>query len=145
MFTHILLPTDGSELSLRAVDIGIELAARYGAQVHAIHVLHPFQGVVQTMHAAPLAIEAEDGSAATRAGQLLAEVQRRAEAAGVACDGKYVSDPRPYVAIVSAARQWHCDLIVMGSHGRSGLARLLAGSETQKVTTNCSVPVLVCH
>lgn len=145
MFKHILLPTDGSELSLRAVDVGIELATRCNAQVYSIHVLHPLQGVLHTAHATPLAIEADDDNATARAEHYLAEVRRRAEAAGLAFDGKTVVDPRPYVAIVYAAKQWHCDLIVMGSHGRGGLARLLAGSETQRVTSSCDVPVLVCH
>lgn len=145
MFQRILLPTDGSDLSLRAVDIGIELAARCGAEVRALHVLHPVQGVVQTMHASPLATDVDDDGAAERAERYLAEVKRRAEAAGVACEGHCTVDPRPWIAIVCAARHWHCDLIVMGSHGRSGLARLLAGSETQKVTTSSSIPVLVCH
>jgi nucleotide-binding universal stress UspA family protein len=144
MFTHILLPTDGSDLSLRAVDLGIALAAKCQAAVHAIHVVHPFRSVVHTMHAAPVIVE-DDDSAIARAEFCLADVRRRAEAAGVAYEGSYSIDPRPYVAIICAAKQWHCDLIVMGSHGRSGLARLLAGSETDKVTTGCNVPVLVCH
>lgn len=145
MFKRILLPTDGSDLSLRAVDVGIELARRCGAQVHALHVLHPIQGVVQTMHATPLAAEADDSGATSRAERYLADVKRRAEAAGVPCESRFVVDPRPWVAIVCAAHQWQCDLIVMGSHGRSGLARLLAGSETQKVAARSDIPVLVCH
>lgn len=145
MFKHILLPTDGSELSLRAVDTGIELAERCGAQVYAIHVLTPFPAVTYAAQLIQAGDEAYSRDAVVRAENCLAEVHRRAAAAGVACESTYVFDHRPYLAIIGAAHRWHCDLIVMGSHGRGGLARLLLGSEAHKVTESCSTPVLVCH
>ncbi|CAM5232881.1 universal stress protein [Rhodanobacter lindaniclasticus] len=145
MYKHILLPTDGSELSLRAVDAGIALAARLGARVHAFHVIAPFPA--STYFAAivlanePAYIE----EAHANAERYLADVHQRAQAAGVACESSSEVDARPYSAIVGAARKQQCDLIVMASHGWRGFDRLLLGSETHKVILNGDVPVLVCR
>lgn len=146
MFKHILLPTDGSELALRAVDIGIELASRLNARVYAFHVAIPFPAVTYFAEMIQMPSEAayvEDTVAAAE--RYLADVRQRARAAGVPCEGSYEFDHRPYTAIVGAAVKQQCDLIVMGSHGRSGLDRLLLGSETYKAMLSTQVPVLVCH
>ncbi|SFS13921.1 Nucleotide-binding universal stress protein, UspA family [Dyella sp. OK004] len=146
MFKHILLPTDGSELALRAVDIGIALAKSLGSQVHALYVATPFSavtyfaGVIQTP-AEPAYVE----GVVKLAERCLEEVSQRANAAGVAYDGNYTFDHRPYTAIVGEATKRQCDLIVMGSHGRSGLDRLILGSETYRTMLSTDVPVLVCH
>jgi len=145
MFKHILLPTDGSELSLRAVDTGIELAARLGACVYAFHVIAPFPASV---YFAEFVMANEPGytrEAIANAERYLADVRGRAQAAGVACEGSHEIDARPYSAIVGAARKQQCDLIVMASHGWRGFDRLLLGSETHKVILNGDVPVLVCR
>lgn len=145
MFKHILLPTDGSELALRAVDTGLALAASLGADVYAFHVVAPFPplsymvDIVQANQAFYLQ------EAIERAEVYLQEVHKRADAAGVSCQSGHVTDGRPYEAIVAAATGQGCDLIVMASHGWRGLDRLLLGSQTQKVLMSSEVPVLVCR
>ncbi|WP_243041183.1 universal stress protein [Dyella sedimenti] len=144
MFQNILLPVDGSEHSLRAIETGVELASRLQARVYGVHVLPPLPAV---SYVAEL-LQSRDSYtnlAKQRAEGFLAEVTRRAQAAGVACETEYVFDLRPYVAIVAAAHKHHCDLIVMASRGYQGLERVLLGSVTHKVMLSCDIPVLVCH
>ncbi len=145
MFKHILLPVDGSELSLRAVDTGLALAAKLGARVYAFHVVSPFPRLnyMVDIIQANQAFYVEEAIA--RADGYLKEVELRASAAGVPCESGHETGHRPFAAIMAAATSQHCDLIVMASHGWRGVDRLLLGSETQKVLVNCDVPVLVCH
>jgi nucleotide-binding universal stress UspA family protein len=145
MFKHILLPTDGSELSLRAVDMGLALAGRLGASVYAFHVVAPFPAVTYLAEMIQASQELYTQEAVARAERYLAEVRQRAGKAGVHCDGGHEFDHRPFTAIVGAAAKHHCDLIVMGSHGWRGFDRLLLGSEAHKVILHTDVPVLVCH
>lgn len=144
MFQNILLPIDGSEHALRAVDTGIELARRLQAKVYGIHVVPPLPAVSYVAE-----LIQSHGSytdlARQRARDCLDDVARRAAAAGVPCSTEFVFDLRPYVAIVTAAAQHRCDLIVMASRGYHGLERVLLGSVTHKVMLSCDVPVLVCH
>jgi nucleotide-binding universal stress UspA family protein len=117
MFQHILIPTDGSELSLRALDTGIELAARLGASIHAFHVIAPFPA---STYFAEFVLANEPTyiqEATTNGERYLMEARQRAEKAGVPCEISHESDERPYSAIVGAARKHQCDLIVMASHG----------------------------
>ncbi|WP_243048642.1 universal stress protein [Dyella sp. RRB7] len=144
MFQNILLPVDGSEHALNAVDTGIALASRLQARVHAIHVLPPLPAVSFVAELLKSGASYSD-LAKERARTYLDEVASRARAAGVPCDTEFVFDLRPYVAIVAAANKHHCDLIVMSSRGTKGLERMLLGSETHKVMLSCDVPVLVCH
>jgi nucleotide-binding universal stress UspA family protein len=145
MFKHILLPTDGSDLSLRAAKLGIELAKACGARVYALHVVAPYHTIsyMAEMLAATEITYTQD--ATMRAEKYLAEVQRIAEEAGIACSTEYVFDDRPHEAIINAARAQHCDLAVMASHGWRGITRLLLGSEVHKVLLESEIPVLVCH
>lgn len=145
MFLHILLPTDGSDLSMRAVDIGIALAAQLGARVHAVHVVTPFPAITYFAQMVQLNETAYTDQALALARQYLAEVCRRAAAAGVPCDSSFASDHRPYCAIIGAAVKQKCDLIVMASHGWRGFDHVLLGSETHKVILNGNLPVLVCR
>lgn len=145
MFKHILLPVDGSDLSLRAVDTGLELAAKLGARVYAFHVVPPFPALTYMVDIVQANQEFYVQEAATRAEGYLKEVAQRASAAGVPCETGQEVDSHPYAAIVAAATRQKCDLIVMASHGWRGIDRLLLGSETHKVIVNCDVPVLVCH
>jgi nucleotide-binding universal stress UspA family protein len=143
MYKHVLLPVDGSDLSLRAADAGIALARQLGARVHALHVVVPLPAVpflneVIVTSNAEYADSAEDAGA-----RYLAAVRERADAAGVPCQCSLETDPRPHHAIVAVARREGCDLIVMGSHGWRGLDRLLMGSETQRVILEADLPVLV--
>lgn len=145
MFKHILLPTDGSGLSLGAVDQGIALAAALGADVHAFHVVAPFSAFSYMVGLTDLNQDAWFDDGVERATTYLADVQMRAEQAGVPCSGSYVTDAHPHQAIIAAAETHGCDLIVMASHGWRGMNRLLLGSETQKVLLSCAIPVLVCR
>ena len=151
MFRHILVPIDGTKASEKAAKSALKLAHSLGARVTAVHVIpkfHAFTYRAQLMlsYHATLAEDSPAGyKAATRigAGKLLRVVTRAAEAAGVKCDTLEVDGDRPFAAIVDAATKKRCDLIVMASHGRSGMSAVLLGSETQKVLTHSAVPVLV--
>ncbi|WP_114240699.1 universal stress protein [Dyella sp. C9] len=144
MFQRILLPVDGSEHALNAVNTGIALAARLQAQVFALHVLPPLSAVSYVSELIQSKACYTD-VARERAQRYLDEVATRAKAVNVPCEGEYVFDLRPYVAIVAAAVKHQCDLIVMASRGTKGFERMLLGSETHKVMLSCDVPVLVCH
>jgi nucleotide-binding universal stress UspA family protein len=145
LFTHILLPTDGSDLSLSAADTGIALAAKLGARVHAFHVVTPFPAITYFAQMVQLPETVYTDQALARAAEYLAEICRRAAVAGVPCDSSYATDHRPYCAIVGACNKQQCDLIVMASHGLRGFDHLLLGSETHKVILDGNVPVLVCR
>lgn len=145
MFKRLLVPTDGSELSLRAAKTAIEMAAALHAGVLAVHVVAPFHTIsyLGEMLAATEVEYTED--AAECAERYLAEIRDMAKRAGVSCDTTHVLDDQPHEVIARLADERQCDLIVMGSHGWRGLNRLLLGSETQKVLLTAKVPVLVCH
>lgn len=143
MFKRILLPSDGSELSLRAVDVGIELAKSLGASVHGFHVIPPTSALAYFADVAladgQMILEQTEAFAK----QCLEAIRQRAATAGVECEGDMVVDQRPSSAIVAASQEHACDLIVMASHGWHGFDRLLLGSETHKVILQGMVPVLV--
>ena len=143
MFKHILLPTDGSDLSTRAVKLGIELAQACHARVYALHVVSPYHTVsyMAEMLAATEATYMQEATA--RAERYLAQVQHAAKVANVEYDGSHVLNDHPHEAIIETVDKQHCDLVVMASHGRRGLKRVLLGSETQHVLTHSSIPVLV--
>jgi nucleotide-binding universal stress UspA family protein len=142
MYQRILVPTDGSEITGRAVATAIGLAKAVGAEIHTLCVKEPFPyGAVAEMQPTPPQefFDAQERSAARH-------VQAVADAcgsAGVRCQTETVEGLQPWEAIVEHAVQQHCDLVVMGSHGRSGLASLLLGSETQDVLKHCKIPVLI--
>jgi nucleotide-binding universal stress UspA family protein len=145
MFKHILLPVDGSELSLRAVDTGIALAAALGARVHALHVLPPLPAVTYFAAIVQASETMYVERAMASAERALAEVQHRAKAAGVPCETSHEIDSRPECVIAAAISKYHCDLIVMATHGWRGIEKLLLGSVTQKTLLLADVPVLVCR
>jgi nucleotide-binding universal stress UspA family protein len=127
MYRHILIPTDGSELAQRGVAHGLALAKSVGAKVTAIYVVEPL-----------LAVTGDFASVLDRA-------ENAAREAGVFCETMQKENVRPDQAIVAAAEDKGCDLIVMSWHGRSGLSTLLIGSVTNKVLTYAKTPVLVCR
>lgn len=143
MYTHILIPTDGSAAATHAIDTGIRLAAQLGARVHALHVLPPLPAV--SFIADVVQGDVCKQRALQRAQHDLDEVREKAKAAGVPCDAEYVFDNRPYAAIAGAATKHHCDLIVMDAHIHNGIERLMLSNVTHKVILSCDVPVLVCH
>jgi len=128
---HILIPTDGSQLAREAIPRGIALAKLSGAKVTGITVTVPSQVFTDTR---PATAAAE---------KYLGQVKEVAAAAGVSCNVIHAEHEQPYQAIIDAAKKNDCDLIVMASHGRRGVSALVLGSETVKVLTHCTVPVLV--
>lgn len=145
MFKHILLPTDGSKLSSKAVKRGIELAKTSRARVTAIHVVPEFKLMVDegiTMLSPALKKRFEDEGRA-RSRKMLDDIARQARARGVRCTTVCEASDLPYQSIIETARKKKCDLILMASHGRRGLSSLLLGSETAKVLLHSKIPVLV--
>jgi nucleotide-binding universal stress UspA family protein len=142
MFQRILVPTDGSELTGRAVATAIGLAKTLGAEIYTLCVKEPFPyGAVAEMQPTPPQ-EFFDAQERTAARHVRA-VADACDAAGVACHATTVEGLQPWEAIVAHAAEQRCDLLVMGSHGRSGLASLFLGSETNDVLKHTTVPVLV--
>ncbi len=146
MFKKILIPTDGSALSAQAANKGVCFAREMGAEVVALYVTQPFAATVGfDGMAAAYAITDEDydKTAREQAQKYLKAVLDRAETAGVKATGKAVSNFNVADGLVQAAEDEGCDLIFIGSHGRSGLSRLLLGSVTVKVLGLAKTAVLV--
>jgi nucleotide-binding universal stress UspA family protein len=144
-YRHILVPTDGSEISERAVGQAVSLAAALGARLRLLHVQVSFPislvGVGELVE--PSTVDALLAATQQRSETILGEAMARAAAAGVEAEQSLLVNPQPHQAILEEARTHGCDLIVMASHGRRGLEGLLIGSETQRVLTQSSCPVLV--
>ena len=145
MFKNILIPTDGSEQSQRAVRMGIELAKLHGSRVTGIHVIPDYHLLIAYEGAFdPVTEERIEEEAKARAETYLGYIRSAcAEAGGVQCATVCETSDHPYDAILRTADTHHCDLILMTSHGRKGLAAVLLGSETRKVLTHAKVPVLI--
>ena len=143
MFKRILVPTDGSDLSKKAARAAIKLAATTGARLVAFHAVPRFRTFTFDARMIEEAAAEYRAASIARARELLADVVAQARKAEVACDATHVSSDQPYAAIIREAKRKRCDLIMMASHGRKGLQGLLLGSETQKVLTHSTVPVLV--
>lgn len=143
MFKNILLPTDGSEVSEVAILKGVEFARSIGARLTGFYVIPEFHVLsYRTGTLADTEAEFERDSRA-HAERYLGRIREAAEAAGVACEARYANGDQPYEAIIKAAQDNGCDLILMASHGRRGVKGFLLGSETQKVLTHSKIPVLV--
>ncbi len=147
MYTHILVPTDGSALSDKAVEAALKLAKLAGARLTAFHAIEPFplQGAyaAEASGVAELQPEVFSERSEEYAKRVLSAVADAAQAAGVPCATASATSGSPYQAIIDKAAGDGCDLIVMASHGRRGLESFLLGSETQKVLTHSTIPVLV--
>lgn len=144
MFKNILVPTDGSEQSQRAVRFGIELAKTHGARVTGVHVIPDYHLLIAYEGAFdPVTEERIEEEAKARADTYLGYIRETASAAGVQCATVCETSDHPYDAILRTCETNGCDLVLMTSHGRKGLAAVLLGSETRKVLTHAKVPVLV--
>lgn len=143
MFKHLLLPTDGSQLSEAAIQKGVQFARSINAKVTGFYVMPEFH--VFTYRTEMLEDTKEEFAKDCRAhaDQFLAVIEKAAKAAGVACDTALATSDHTYEAIIKAAEEKSCDLIMMASHGRRGVQGLLLGSETHKVLTHSKIPVLV--
>ena len=142
MFKRILVPTDGSDITAKAVDTSIALAKSLGAALYTISVKEPFPySAISEMQPTPPQefFDAQERIANAR----IQKVVAICSAAGVLCEAHTVEALHPWEAIIDHAKQMECDLLVMASHGRRGVAALLLGSETQKVLTHSIIPVLV--
>ncbi|MES2992485.1 MAG: universal stress protein [Pseudomonadota bacterium] len=145
MFKHILVPTDGSPLSESAVMKGIELAHALGARVTGLHVTPHFHVLTYRPDMLEETREEFDRDSRAAADRHLAFVRKTADEMGVPCATLRTVSEEVDQSIIDTAREHACDLIVMASHGRRGLGRVLMGSQTQRVTTHSNVPVLVCR
>jgi nucleotide-binding universal stress UspA family protein len=142
MFKRILVPTDGSDITTKAINTAIDLALAGAGQVFVVSVKEPFPySAISEMQPVPPQ-EFYDAQERIAAGRVKAVVDA-AQAAGVACSGHSVEALHPWEAILDHAKAQQCDLIVMASHGRRGVAALLLGSETQRVLIHSSLPVLI--
>jgi nucleotide-binding universal stress UspA family protein len=143
MHTHILIPTDGSDLSYEAIQYGTALAKAAHAKLTGITVSTPFHVFAVELEMVADTLESYSQRMTVVAGQRLDKVKEAAEAAGVDCEVVHVEHAHPYNAIIDIAKAKGCDLIVMASHGRRGVSAIVLGSETVKVLTHSTVPVLV--
>ncbi|MCQ4163499.1 universal stress protein [Tahibacter harae] len=143
MFTHVLLPTDGSAQSTAAVECGLRLAKALNARATVFNAQPEFH--VFTVRAELLEDSREEcvKHATAKADTCLGDARAVAKRLGFACDVEFVLSDQVYSAIIAAAQKHGCDLIVMASHGRRGMQALLLGSETHKVLTHGDIPVLV--
>jgi len=146
MYQHIMLPIDGSELSLKAVHEGVNLAKALGSKITLITVVSPYRLSVTSPITSGFVDEIEkrhDEESKKEAQKLHTEVVAGAKSEGVQCDSLVVMGANPYARITENAKTRKCDLIVMASHGRRGFDAVVLGSETVKVLTHSKIPVLV--
>lgn len=145
MYRNILIATDGSIVGQKAVEHGLELAKALNAKTTAVTVTEMWSALEMTGYNALIKIEKYEAAATEAASKILANVSQAAKKAGVECETVHVPDRAPADGIVDTAEKNGCELIVMGSHGRRGLTRLLLGSQAHSVVTHAKIPVLVCR
>lgn len=146
MYKHILIATDGSELAQKAVTHGLALAKSVGAEAPFLTATIMWSAMKMTEHAQhgePHPAEDYERKSAAWANKILAACQEQADKAGVKCTTIHVSDTDADKAILETAKTRGCDLIVMSSHGRGPIGRLLLGSIALKVLTHASIPVQI--
>jgi nucleotide-binding universal stress UspA family protein len=148
MYKNILVSTDGSTLSKKAISTAAALAKAVGARLAGVYVIPPYVPPMygESIMYGPVISPAQYRESTKREGKkALAVVEIEAQAAGVENTTTMLAAPNPWEGIILTANAKKCDLIVMASHGRRGLAGLLLGSETSKVLTHSKIPVLVCR
>lgn len=148
MYKNILVPTDGSRLSAKAVKAAARLAKALGARLTGVYVIPPYvppmygEAVVYVPEVSPKRYKELSEKEAKKA---LAVIENQAKTAAVPCKTVSITADQAWQGIIRTARARKCDVIVMASHGRRGLSGLLLGSETTKVLTHSKTPVLVCR
>jgi len=149
MFKHILVPTDGSAVAAHGVKAGVRLARALGAKMTAVYVRPPYLPPLYAEAAVAVvpgyAVEDHERITKKEAAKALTAVARTATAARVRCATVDATHIHAWEAILKAAKEHKCDAIVMSSHGRGGLSRVLLGSETARVLAHATIPVLVTH
>jgi nucleotide-binding universal stress UspA family protein len=144
MFKKILVPTDGSSLSDKAIEFAIDFAKQHEGKIVAVSVAEPFPQYAVVPEAAYVPdTELYEKQAREFAQQYVQKVADAAAAANVPCETWVALSFSPYEEIIRAAEKFQCDAIFMASHGRKGLNRLFLGSQTQKVLASSSIPVMV--
>ncbi|MBL8439534.1 MAG: universal stress protein [Zoogloeaceae bacterium] len=145
MFKHLLVPTDGSDLSESTVRRAVSFAKEAGARITFFYAQPDFPMPIYGEGALidPTTPEQFAKASAQEAAAILSKAKAHADLAEVAAVTDTEVNEVPYEAIINAASRHGCDLIFMASHGRRGLASLLLGSETQKVLTHSTIPVLI--
>ena len=145
MFKHILIPTDGSPTADKAVEAGIRFAGAAHAKVTLFTAVPEYQPPSEAEVMGRIAVSLPDHERHSRdeALRILEPAAQRVRAAGLACDTEYAQSDHPYQAIIELAEDRGCDLILMSSHGRSGLSALWHGSQTRDVLTHSRIPTLV--
>ena len=141
MYRHILVATDGSQRSVPAIRQAVALAKSVGARLTGITVVAPYAPDANAVSA----LSGFPAAARREAQHALQDFRAEARAQGVRSSVAYLIGGEPWKAILLAAKARKCDLIVMGSHGRGGLAGVLLGSEATKVLTHAGIPVLICR
>ena len=142
MYSKILIPTDGSELSDKALEAGVNFAKALGSSVVIATVIEPYS-YSNLSEYRPESIDQYDSRVRGLAQERLEGARELVEKKEVPCEVVAFKSFSPAEAIIDAATEYGCDLIFMASHGRQGLAAVLLGSETQKVLTHSKIPVMV--
>ena len=145
MYKNILIAIDDSVLAFGALEQGLELAQALDAKAVIVTVTEPWTSVIAGDAAIGFPIDAYERSAESSASELLSRAKETAQKISVQCDFIHMKDAYPADGIIAAAGENVCDLIVMGSHGRRGLTRLLLGSQANQVVTHSTIPVLICR
>ncbi|HUS98523.1 MAG TPA: universal stress protein [Hyphomicrobiaceae bacterium] len=145
MYTHLLIATDGSVLAQEALEQGVALAKKLEAKVTIVTVTEAWHSVVVGDAAVGFPIDEYENANAILATQTLTKAQSVAIKAGLKSETVHVKDSYPADGIINTAEKLGCDLIVMASHGRRGLTRLLLGSQANNVVTHSTIPVLICR
>jgi nucleotide-binding universal stress UspA family protein len=143
MYQNILIATDGSELSAKGIRHGVRLAKALGAQVCIATATEPWEAIVVGEVAVVITPQQYTETSAANAAQTLRKAKEIADEEGVAAQTLHVSERHPAEGIIEAAKERGADLIVMASHGRRGLSRLVLGSQANEVVTHSTIPVLI--
>ena len=145
MYRNLIIATDGSELAAKAVEQGLGLAQALGAKATVVTVTEPWTAVVWGGVDMAFPIEEYERGCLAGAEKILGDAAAVAARLGASCETLHVKDRMPAEGILETARARNCDLIVMASHGRRGVARLLIGSQANQVVTHSTIPVLICR
>lgn len=143
MYKHILIATDGSDLALRAANEGLDLAKALNARVTAVTVTLPWSALSYGEGSVAIPPKDYEDNLDVHVTAAFAKIEAAATARGLTCQMIQAANAHAYQAILDTAEKLDCDLIVVGSHGRSGLSRVLLGSQTQKLLSHGKRTVLV--
>ncbi|MGQ2908796.1 MAG: universal stress protein [Aliihoeflea sp.] len=145
MYNHILVPTDGSDLAQKGVDHALSLAKALGSKVTIVTATEPFAAGAYSEGwlSNPEDFQRYETERTRSAREMVEKVKTAAEKMGVGAATEHIADRTAATAILETAKRLGCSLIVMSSHGRRGVSRLLLGSQTAEVLAHSPVPVLV--